>query len=326
MRALTFDPRNDVFSVKEVPVPQPGADDVLVKVDACGLNPVDAKIRFWKGMVPEMTDSWVPGLDVCGRIQAVGSAVSQWRVGDAVVSHGNMLRPHGGFAEYAVQRASSLLPRGKLDAVTAAAIPCAGWTAWRALVDRLRIGREDSLFVAGGAGGVGNFALQIARHFGVSPVIASCSAPNRDLVLALGATHAADYRDGRVAEQVLEITGGRGVTRGLDAVGRDSDLDVANALAYEGEMVELVDVVRPSSYRDVFSKGLGFHQLSLGSGHRYGVAAERTLVAAGAEVNRLVAEGVMTVKVTATVGLDETGGALTEMLNKRTVGKIVMAL
>ncbi len=325
MKAVTFDPKTDSFALRDLPVPQPGPEDVLVKVDACGLNPVDAKILFWKGMVPTMTDQWVPGLDVCGRIEAVGERVSEWRVGDAVLYHGNMLRPHGGFAEYAMQRASTLLARPGLDPVTAAATPCAGWTAWRALVDRLRIRPEDSIFIAGGAGGVGNFALQIARHFGLSPIITTCSARNRQLVLELGATHAIDYHDGNVAEKVLEITGGAGVSRGLDAVGRDSDKEVADSLAYEGEMVELVDVVRPLSYRDVFSKGLGFHQLSLGSGHRYGPGAEHALVVAGSEFSRLVEEGAIAVPVTRTVALDAVGDALTEMLKRQTVGKIVLS-
>lgn len=326
MRAVTFDPRNDSFSLQELPVPLPGPDDVLVKVEACGLNPVDAKIRYWKEMVPSMTDQWVPGLDVSGRIHAIGERVTQWRVGDAVFYHGNMLRPHGGFSEFAVQRGASILPRSELDPVTAAATPCAGWTAWRALVDRLRIRQQDSIFIAGGAGGVGNFAIQIARHFGLFPIITTCSERNRELVLGLGASHTIDYHEGRVVEQVMEVTNGIGVTKGLDAVGRDSDLEVADSLAYEGEMVELVSIIRASSYRDVFSKGLGFHQLSLGSGHRYGPAAEQTMIKAGAEVTRLVAAGVLEVKVTREIELDDVGDALTEMLKKQTVGKIVMRI
>ena len=77
MQAVTFDPEKDNFMVKELPVPSPGPEDVLIPVEACGLNPVDAKIIHWKDVIPSMTNSWVPGLDVYGYIEAVGGNVDQ---------------------------------------------------------------------------------------------------------------------------------------------------------------------------------------------------------------------------------------------------------
>ena len=103
MNALTFDLATDEFSLRE-------PRDVLVKVMACGLNPVDAKITGWKEMVPDMDACWTPGLDVSGEIVALGAGVSEWKIGDRILYHGNMLRSHGGLAEHAIHKADTLVP------------------------------------------------------------------------------------------------------------------------------------------------------------------------------------------------------------------------
>ena len=307
MTSLTFDPATDEFSLRELPVPSPGPRDVLVKVMACGLNPVDAKITGWKEMVPDMDASWTPGLDVSGEIVALGSGVSEWKIGDGVLYHGNMLRPHGGLAEYAIHKA-----------------PCAGWTAWRALHDKLRLASAHSFLVTGGSGGAGGFAIQIARDLGGKQIITTCSAKNHDYVFSLGATDAIDYHTEDVAARVRAITGGKGVDRALDAVGPDEDLAVAESLAFEGEMVELVDVVRPQEYRDVFSRGLSFHQLALGAGHRAGADAEKKIVQAGLACCRMLEEGTLTVPQLETIPLAEAGNRLLAIRNRRSVGKTVV--
>ncbi|MCP4152139.1 MAG: zinc-binding dehydrogenase [bacterium] len=323
MKAVTFDPARDVFGFKSVPEPVLEKSDVLVRVEACGLNPVDAKITLWKEEAPGMNNNWVPGLDVSGTIEATGAEVGDWKVGERVLYHGDMFRPNGGFSEYAVQRAATLIPHPDVPAVEAAATPCAGWTAWRALVDKLKLTKAHSIFIAGGAGGVGSFALQIAGNIGLSKIITTCSNKNREYVLELGATHAIDYRNKDAVKEILALTHGKGVSRGMDNVGYDTDIHVANTLAYEGEMVELVELVRPELYDDAFPKGLSFHQLSLGSGHRNGAEAEAALREAGEAFSGLIESGEIKVPVIQTISLEEVGPALVEMLNQRTVGKIV---
>lgn len=326
MKALTFDPATDTFTIRDLPVPQPGPGDVLVRVDACGLNPVDAKITRWKAMVPEMDASWTPGLDVSGQIAGLGPGVEGWSVGDRVLYHGDMLRPHGGLAEFAIHRAGTLIAHPPVAGILAAATPCAGWTAWRALHDKLRLGREHSFFVAGGSGGVGSFAIQIASGLGLRQIIATCSAKNHAYVRSLGATSAIDYRSGDVAARVREITDGWGVDRALDAVGPDEDLAVAEALAFEGEMVELVDDIRPNKYRDIFQRGLSFHQFSLGAGHRAGPQGEARIVRAGIACCRMLAAGQLAVPVLDSIPLDQAGARLTEIRSRRSIGKSVVVL
>ena len=324
MKALTFDPQDNHFQIRELPAPEPGPQDVLLEVEACGLNPIDAKIRAWKSTFQAAHKIWVPGLDVSGRIVSLGSAVSGWKVGQRVLCHGNMFRPHGGFAETCIQDAAIIIPHPDLPAAQAAATPCAGWTAWRAIHDKLRANAQDSILITGGSGGVGSFAIQIAQYLGLKTIIATCSAKNREYVISLGATDVIDYHAENISERVLQITGRRGVTLGLDTVGADNDIAVANALAYEGRMVELVDTLRPAEYKDAFQKGLGFQQLSLGSGHRYGKPAQQAMVEAGTAFSALVEQGLIRVTNLTTISMPEVAPALDEMLAQRTVGKIVM--
>lgn len=324
MKALTYDKTTDEFQVSDLPVPSPAAGEVRVKVAAAGLNPVDAKIHLWHGAVPTMDNTWVPGLDVSGVIDAVGEGVTQWNVGDAVLYHGDMFKPHGGFAEYAIVEAATLTPHPKLDAESAAATPCAGWTAWRALVDKLRISERKSILILGASGGVGSFAIQIAKYFGVPTIIASCSAKNADYVKQLGATHTIDYKSEDVVKAAKAITDGWGVEVALDAVGADNDIIAANALCFEGEMLELVSTVRPKEYHDVFMKGLSFHQLALGAAHGNGPKAKADLVIAGTSFSAVVEVNNITVPRLQTVTLDQAGQALKDIRDQRTVGKVVL--
>lgn len=220
-----------------------------------------------------------------GRIVEIGKEVKGWSVGDRVLYHGDMFRPRGGFAAYAIQDSQTLIPHPELSPEVAAATPCAGWAAWRPLNDKLRVREHNSILIGGGVGG---FAIQIAHYIDLQQIIVTCSAHNRDYVKELGATHVINYRTEDVVSRLLEITAQQGVAVGLDAVGPDNDVIVANSLAYEGHMVELVDTVRPSSCKDAFMIGLSVHQLSLGAAHRNGPTAESALTSAGRTFSTLV--------------------------------------
>jgi len=156
------------------------------------------------------------------------------------------------------------------------------------LQHRRQVGPHGEPFT-GGSGGVGGFAIQVAKYLGLTQIIVTCSARNQSYLKELGATHVIDYRTEDVVGRVLEITDQQGVTLGLDTVGFVTDILVANSLAYEGHMVELVDTLRPAN--DAFMKGLSFHQLSLGPGHRYGKVAKDKLVSAGKSFSKLVEQG-----------------------------------
>ncbi|EGQ8471888.1 TPA: zinc-binding dehydrogenase [Vibrio alginolyticus] len=327
MRAITYQRDNDTFSLSELPTPKLETQfDVLVKVNAVGLNPVDAKIRYWSDMVTNMDNNFVGGLDVSGEIVSVGDAVVDWKVGDKVLYHGNMRRHHGGFAEFAIHDSRTLIKHPQVPVEVAASTPCAAWTAYRALVDKLDISNRSSIFIAGGAGGVGSFAIQLAKTFGVEQIISTSSEANHAYLSSLGATHTIDYHHEDVVQRVMDITGNHGVEVALDCVGGDNDRIAASVLTFEGEMVELVKTVDPSQYPDAFLKGLGFHQISLGSGHVFGERGFASIVNAGKEVSELLENGELEVPKLKIIGLEDVGNALLDMRNQRTVGKIVVNL
>ncbi len=329
MKSVTFNPSTNQFEYQATTAATPPlqVNDVLVEVEACALNPVDAKIIDWKGMVgTEMNAHWVVGLDVCGRIKALGAAVKGWKVGDRVLYHGNMFRPHGGLASLAVHDADTLLSvADEIQAHIAAAMPCAGWTAWRALVDKLKVNAQDRLLVIGGSGGVGSFAVQIAKNVLQCPqVIAVCSTSNIAFVKSLGADVVIDYRKEDILERVKALTDGEGVTKAFDTIGGDNDVVAANALAFDGEMLELVDVVRPQDYDQPFQRGMSFHQLALGAGHGFGDRGKASIITAGQGFMAAYIRGQIRLPQVKVIPLSAAPLHLQAFHDKKTVGKVVV--
>jgi len=207
MKALLYELATDTFTVQEnVAIPVPAVDEIRVKCLATALNPVDAKVSRWKGMIPAGITHTTLGLDVCGIVDEIGANVTGFEKGDYVLYHGRMLTTHNGFAEYAIHDALTTINFGKtlpkdLDPVVLAATPCAAWTAYRALFDKLRIQKigsletdDRSLCVTGASGGVGTFAVQLAKLAGIKTVIGVCSEKNIEFVKSIGADHVIDYK------------------------------------------------------------------------------------------------------------------------------------
>ena len=197
MRAVRFDRYGsaDVLRVEEIPEPAPGAGEVKVRVRAASLNPLDWKIR-----AGEMR--WMPvflgpprgtGFDLAGEIVGVGRGVAPRHVGERVFGATSPLRRDGTCAEYAVLPAASVAPMPDgLDFVPAAALPVAGGAALQAIVDEAKLGTGQRVLIVGAAGGVGHFAVQIAKHVGAR-VVAVCSGANAEFVRSLGVDEVIDY-------------------------------------------------------------------------------------------------------------------------------------
>jgi NADPH:quinone reductase-like Zn-dependent oxidoreductase len=294
MKALTFNPSADLFSITELPVPDVSGTDVLIQVEACGLNLIDAKIRQWKHLAPSMSQAWVPGLDVSGRIVAIGGDVTLFSVGDRVLCHGDMFRPHGGLQNSRYRK-----------------MPRLSHTQTRP--ERLRRRRHALGGQLGERLTTNSMSLNTNRSS-----LPAVPAGLGDLPFRLHPISTLKKLSLAAQPQITPL--------GLDTVGGENDITVANALCYEGAMVELVETVRPKNYQDAFMKGLSFHQLSLGSGHRNGAKAQAILTNAGRAFSSLLEQGVITVPKITTIALEEAGAALNAMLQQRTVGKIVCML
>ncbi len=223
MRAVVIDGFGspDVLQLRDVQRPSPGPGELLVRVIASGTNPVDAKVRAagsWAGI----SFPAVIGYDASGMVEAVGPGAGDFRPGDEVYFtpeiFGNV---HGTYAEYAIVQAAIVAPKPKsLSHVEAATVPLAGGTAYEAIVRRLQVRPGETVLIHGGAGGVGSFAVQIAKAAGAR-VIATASAANLDTLRDLGVDAAIDYRKYDPFEAAMQATDGAGVDAVFDTVGGD---------------------------------------------------------------------------------------------------------
>ncbi len=185
---------NRALQLADVPEPQLRDDEVLVQVHAAGVNQLDSKIKDgqFKLILPYRLPL-ILGHDVAGVVVKVGPRVRQFKPGDEVYARTDDFRI-GTFAEFVPVRESSLAPKPKgLTMEEAASIPLVGLTAWQVLVETARLARGQKVFIQAGSGGVGTFAIQLARHLGAT-VATTTSAANFDLVRGLGADVVIDYR------------------------------------------------------------------------------------------------------------------------------------
>ncbi|MEN3277400.1 MAG: hypothetical protein V7631_3190 [Massilia sp.] len=195
----------EVLSIDDIPVPEIAPDEVLVRVVAASINPVDWKVRA--GYLAQMIPHPLPltlGWDVSGVVERVGAAVTQWQVGDAVFSRPDLAR-NGTYAEFVAIRAVECARKPRtISHVEAASLPLAGITAWEVLHDAARVGPGQRVLVHAGSGGVGSLAIQIAKAAGAT-VIATTSSRNLALVESLGADQVVDYTTSRVADAVEPV-------------------------------------------------------------------------------------------------------------------------
>jgi alcohol dehydrogenase len=192
----------DVLSLREMPEPEPGRNDLLVEVRAASVNPIDFKIR--QGGVRRLIKDRFPlvlGSDLSGTVLRVGPGVTRFAPGDQVFARLRKDRI-GTFAERAlVDEIHAARKPENLSHAEAASLPLVGLTTWQALVDIAKVKKGDRVLIHAGSGGVGTFAIQLARHLG-AVVVTTASAKNRDLVTRLGATEVVDYKQQRFEDVV----------------------------------------------------------------------------------------------------------------------------
>jgi NADPH:quinone reductase len=210
----------DLFEERDVEQPEPGAGEVLVRVVAAGTNPVDAKFRA-EGDSIGLEAPIVLGADVSGVVEEVGPGVTDLAAGDEVYYTPEVFGPHsnGAYADYHAAKADIVATKPVvLTHEEAAGVPLAGGTAYEAPVRRLAVRVGETVLIHGGAGGVGSFAVQIARAAGAR-VLATADPDNQEVLKELGGDVAIDYQGQDVTEVALEETGGEGVDAVFDAVG-----------------------------------------------------------------------------------------------------------
>jgi NADPH:quinone reductase-like Zn-dependent oxidoreductase len=209
----------EILKYQDVPRPEPKDDEILVRVIAAGVNPIDAYVR--QGMLAKRGLDNRPaiiGYDIAGVVEKAGVNIKKFKTGDAVYSYLSIMRG-GGYAEFAIAKESetALKPRN-INFVEGAAVPLAATTAWQALVDTAKIEKGQTVLIHGGSGGVGSFAIQIAKTRGAK-VIATASTAHQDLLKQLGVDQAIDYTTTKFEDAVKDIDVVLNCVR-ADALGR----------------------------------------------------------------------------------------------------------
>ena len=225
----------DVLVAVTRPVPQPGPDEVLVKVAAAGVNRPDVLQRLGLYPMPPGVPM-IPGLEIAGIVVAVGGAVERWRIGDAVCA----IVAGGGYAEYCTAPAGQCLPMPAGMAMTdAAGLPETWFTVWSNVMDRGHARPGETLLVHGGTSGIGVTAIQLGSALGMTVIVTAGNADKCAAALRLGAAHAIDYNAQDFVAEVARITEARGVDLVLDMVGGDYLPRNLQCLADDGRHVSI---------------------------------------------------------------------------------------
>jgi NADPH2:quinone reductase len=319
----------EVLALQDLPMPALTRDtDVLVRVHAAGINPVDTKMRAKPSGYPAPLPA-VLGCDGAGVIEAVGRAVSGFRVGDAVYYSS---APHhdrlGSYAEVALVDHRLLAPKpASLSFAQAAAAPLVLITAWEALHDRVGIAAGQRVLVHAGAGGVGHVAIQLARLAGCEVATTVSTRAKAEFVRALGATRIISYREENFVQAALNWTDGAGVDVAFDTVGGQTLADSFAAVRVYGDVVTLLAtapeidwaLVRLRNQRLSFELMLTPAFLDLGPAMAH---QGETLRQAAA----LLDAGKLRIEVGATLPLARAAEAHQLLATGQTPGKIVLVL
>ena len=313
MKAVVFNKYggNDVVDIKDVPLPTCGPEDVMIKVHAASINPVDWKVR--SGNLKIITGSTFPkilGNECAGEVAETGSRVKKFKKGDHIIVWPGVRRL-GAFAEYACsgETATFLKPKN-IAFEEAACIPIAGLTALQALRDKGRIASGKKVLINGASGGVGHFAVQIAKIFGAE-VSGVCSGANLDFVKSLGADRVIDYTKQDFTK------GTEGYDLIFDAVSKRSFGDCKSVLAPNGCYVSTL----PSLSVVVSQYGTGF----------FTAKKARTVWVAPNEsdlawMTSRIEAGKIKVMISRVYSLDQAKEALSQSETGKTRGKIVLKL
>ena len=324
MRQVIFDGAGgpEVVKLVEAEVPTPGAGKVLVEVAAFGINRPDC-IQRTGAYPPPPGETQVPGLEIAGRIVALGPNVTGVSVGDEVCA----LVGSGGYAEYALADAALCLPRPKaLSMLEAAGVPETYFTVYDNVFTRGRLTKGETLLVHGGSSGIGSTAIQLAKHFGATVIATAGSAEKCDFCRKIGADYAIDYRTQDFVAEVLKITDKRGVEVILDMVGGPYIPKNVSILALEGRLVQIAFLQGPMVEKLNFTPVMVKRLTLTGSTLRPRTLAQKATVAAALreKVWPLLDTGAVKPLVHATFPMEQTRQAHELMESSAHLGKIMV--
>ena len=319
----------DVLQPADIPTPKVGPNDLLVRLHAAGVNPVDTKVRKLNMFYPNDLPS-VLGCDGAGTVEAVGSGVRRFKPGDDVYFFNNGLGSGpGNYAEYTLVREEYAARKpAKLSMVEAAAVPLVLITAWEALVDRVGLKEGETVLVHAGAGGVGHIAVQLARHLGARVATTVSGGDKAQFVESLGAERAIDYKTQDFVEQTLAWTGGKGADVVFDTIGGPAFCQSFGAVRVYGRLATLLSTacelpqINKARLRNII---IGLEQMTmplLFGNHELRCAQTRILERG----IHLFDEGKLKVEVSKVFPLKDAAAAHRLIEEGHTIGKVVLQI
>lgn len=310
------------LALAEVETPEPSPGHVRIAVAACGINFADLLMVAGKYQVrPPLPFS--PGLEVSGRVDALGDGVTGLRVGDRVAAY----CAYGGFAEAVVVPAGNCVPLSKhIDDVTAAGFMVAYGTSHVALAVRAQLAPGEVLLVHGASGGVGLTAVELGKHMGATVIATAGSDEKLELARTYGAEHLINYREEDFVARVKEITGGRGADVIYDPVGGTVFERSLRCTAWEGRI--LVIGFASGQIPSAPCNYLLVKNISVVGVH-WGAYAERDPAALAGSLSTLFgwhADGALKPHVSQTVPLERAAEGLQALADRRATGKVVVTM
>jgi NADPH2:quinone reductase len=314
----------DVLSLGTGPVPQPKADEVLIRVQAAGINRPDVAQR--QGSYPPPPGaSPILGLEVAGEVAEVGSGAAPWKIGDKVCALAN----GGGYAEYCAVPAAQCLPwPNGYDAIQAGAVPETAFTVWANLFQSGHLAKGETALIHGGTSGIGVTAIQLAHEFGARVFITAGSAVKCEACLRLGADVAINYQTQDFAAEVKTLTGGKGVDVILDMVGAPYTTRNIRSLGMDGRLV-IIAFLQGSKVTDFDFLPVMLRRLTItGSTMRPRTTAQKGAIAADlrAKVWPILDAGRCAPVIHATFPLAQAAEAHRLMESSTHIGKIVLTV
>lgn len=323
MKAVRFHETGEpqVLVYEDMPDPTPADHEVVIRVEAAGVNFADVMRRRGDDYPEPSPTPFTLGVEVAGTVAAVGKDVTTLAVGMPVLAAPGA----GGYAQYISVPAAMVVPLPPgLDAVRAAALMAHGLTAALVLRKAARLQPGETVLVEAAAGGVGSLAVQLAKHYGAGKVIAAASTPaKRALAEQLGADASVDYTAPDWAEQVRALTGGKGVDVILETVGGDNVAEAFKALAPFGRMIFIGQSSGKTSLIDPWKLTVPNHTLTSFYVGAYAAFPEVIQATLG-ELVGLVLSGQVVLQPGTVLPLSEAAQAHRLLEGRQTTGKVVL--
>jgi NADPH2:quinone reductase len=304
-------------------VPKPGPNEILIKVEAAGVNRPDVAQRSGS-YPPPPGASDLPGLEVAGEVVALGEGVRKHKPGDKVMS----LVAGGGYAQYCIaQDAQAIAVPSSLTMLEAGAMPETLMTVWHNVFERGRLAPGETILIHGGSSGIGTMAIQLAKAFGSKVIVTVGTKDKADACLKLGADHAINYKNEDFVAAAKAMTSGTGPNVILDMVGGDYIERNYDAAATEGRIVQIALLGGPKATVN-FAKLMVKRLHHTGSTLRPRSNADKAAMVSAieAKVMPLVREGRIKPVMDSTFPLEKAADAHRRMETSEHIGKIVLAV